>query len=369
MNDLEQDLKHLLDERAGDVATTGDAPATVLRRGRRRQARTLAGAAIAGLVVIAVAVSTVASVRHPNTSTPAGPTNVAPGPSIASSGTLQIREADHGQIVVYGNDLGHDWQLRHDHGEIQLYLDGGASPDRSFPFQSGMVVAADTSGGTFLIGVFDLRTDSWSVTEDDASTNPGRTIEGRWTSAQDNDGRPVRLWLIALPDDGTGILTGTSMIQSFVSWPANRYPDGVFGAGSNGDVSWGILHHTDQCALVRVIGKDPSDSGTSPCLPSWHELDQHGGTPLVGGVYGQTVATAVVVLPEGTHVDAVGAKVDCFDITVESNFAGTRFCVVPLPVGSDASLTLDHDGDPLGGPIDLHARPGALDLTNVSPSP
>jgi hypothetical protein len=48
---------------------------------------------------------------------------------------------------------------------------------------------------------------------------------------------------------------------------------------------------------------------------------------------------------------------------MESNFAGTQFCVFALTVGSSAALSLDANGDPLGGPLTIVARAGSIELT------
>ena len=141
------------------------------------------------------------------------------------------------------------------------------------------------------------------------------------------------------PDSGTGVSRGPSSLPTFVSWPTPLYPDGLFGAGSDGVVSWGIAHHTDQCALVKVIGADPTDSGTSDCLPSWYELDRNGdATPLIGGVYGRQNATVAIVLPGETPMTASRRTPRCVTVRVESNFANTEFCVFSLPVGETTTV-------------------------------
>ena len=106
---------------------------------------------------------------------------------------------------------------------------------------------------------------SWTVTVD--GTEPPQTIEGRYTPAQANDGSPANFWVMALSGIGTGVFDDSDALPMFISWPTPLYPDGYFAAGSDGVVSWGIAHHTDQCALLKVIGADPSDSGTSDACP------------------------------------------------------------------------------------------------------
>jgi hypothetical protein len=174
---------------------------------------------------------------------------------------------------------------------------------------------------------------------------------------------------LALPGSGTGFQNGTGTLPGFVSWPQTLYPDGLFGAGSDGVVSWGIAHHTDQCALLKVIGADPSDSGTSECLPSWYRLSTNGGLPAIGGVYGQQNATVFVVLPEGTNVEAAPSSADCFTWSIESNFASTKFCEVRVTAGDSERLTFDNNGDALGGPYRIDAVPGRISVYAPTPTP
>lgn len=223
-------------------------------------------------------------------------------------------------------------------------------------------------GGTLLIGVFDRSVTSWTVTVDGGE--PAQIIQGGSTPAQDVGGHPANLWLVALPGSGTGVSRGPTSLPLFVSWPTPLYPDGLFGAGSDGVVSWGIAHHTDQCALLKVIGADPSDAGTSDCLPSWYELNRIGdATPLIGGFYGEQNATVTLVLPGETPVSATGQTPDCFTVRMESNFANTEFCVFSLPVGETTTVAFGENGDAFNGPVGLRARPGAMDLIDpVSPA-
>ncbi len=65
MNDLERDLHELFEQRATKADAPVLAPEAVLRHGRRRQARTVAGSAIASLLAIAVAVAAFGVVRRP----------------------------------------------------------------------------------------------------------------------------------------------------------------------------------------------------------------------------------------------------------------------------------------------------------------
>ena len=72
MNDLERDLHELFDQRARDVDPAVLAPDAIIRRGHRRQARTLLGGALAGIVAIAVAFAAVGSIQRSDGITPAG---------------------------------------------------------------------------------------------------------------------------------------------------------------------------------------------------------------------------------------------------------------------------------------------------------
>jgi hypothetical protein len=298
---------------------------------------------------------------------PIGATPPTPAPDATPTARhLQTRETADG-LVVYGTDFGHDWEIRLDNGVTRFFVDGVEDPGGSFSFAMGASVAVDVDGGTFLIGIYPQSVTAWTVTVD--GSEPPRVIAGRSTPAQTNDGQPANLWLLALPGSGTGVSRGQGSLPTFVSWPTPLYPDGLFGAGSDGVVSWGITHHSDQCALVKVMGADPTDSGTSDCLPSWYELDRNGGaSPLVGGVYGQQHATVAVVLPGETPMTASARTPRCVTVRVESNFANTEFCVFSLQVGETTTVAFGDNGEALGGPIDITARAGVLNLAQGSAS-
>jgi hypothetical protein len=284
-----------------------------------------------------------------------------PAPHETGAGNLHTRIDDNGNVVIYGNDLGHDWEIQLEGGVVRFSVDGVVQPGANFSLALGTSIAVDVDGGTFLIGVYDRSVTSWSVTVE--GSEPPQVIDGRWTPAQGYDGRPANLWVVALPGSGTGISRGPGSLPTFVSWPTPLYPDGLFGAGSDGVVSWGVAHHTDQCALVKVIGADPTDSGTSSCFPSWYELDRNGdATPLIGAVNGQQNATVAIVLPGETPVTASGRTPDCFTVRVESNFANTEFCVFSLPIGGTTTVAFGNTGNALDGPIDITAEPGVLNL-------
>ncbi|MGZ4151394.1 MAG: hypothetical protein ACXVP3_03010, partial [Actinomycetota bacterium] len=67
MNDIEHELRELLQERSGEASTTPLAPPEVLKRGRRRQVGTVAigGATAILLIVASVAGFRIALPRHP----------------------------------------------------------------------------------------------------------------------------------------------------------------------------------------------------------------------------------------------------------------------------------------------------------------
>jgi hypothetical protein len=159
-----------------------------------------------------------------------------------------------------------------------------------------------------------------------------------------------------------------------VSWPSNPLRDGsLIAGGSDGVVSWGLSWRNDHCIELETIGADAGDSGTSQCLPPWTDLRS---TPLVGGVYGQTRATAALVLthrPETlvTSPELSDGDLQCNDIDMESNFAGTTICVFPVEVGQQVTVHLDRNGVPWGLPITVEAEPGRLNLiqTDATPTP
>jgi hypothetical protein len=68
MNDLERDLHELFEQRATAIDAPVLAPDAVLRRGRRRQVRTVAGGALASVLAIAVAVAAINVAGRPRPS-------------------------------------------------------------------------------------------------------------------------------------------------------------------------------------------------------------------------------------------------------------------------------------------------------------
>ncbi|MEO8477224.1 MAG: hypothetical protein ABI572_09250 [Actinomycetota bacterium] len=59
---------------------------------------------------------------------------------------------------------------------------------------------------------------------------------------------------------------------------------------------------------------------------------------------------------------------DCFTVLMESNFGNTEFCVFSLVVGDTTQVAFGDRADTLGGPIAIHARLGASDLVDASPT-
>ena len=151
---------------------------------------------------------------------------------------LHTRMDDSGNLVIFGHDLGHDWEIQHDNGVVRFFVDGVEQPEGSFAFTTGASIAVDVDGGTFLIGVFDRSVTSWSV-RSTRRIRSRRTHRRRIDAGPGRVGKPANVWLVALPGSGTGIASGISSLPTFVSWPTPLYPDGLFGAGSDGVVSWG----------------------------------------------------------------------------------------------------------------------------------
>ena len=58
----------------------------------------------------------------------------------------------------------------------------------------------------------------------------------------------------------------------------------------------------------------------------------------------------------------------CVTVRVESNFANTEFCVFSLQVGETTTVAFGENGEALGGPIDITARAGVLNLAQGSAS-
>ena len=45
---------------------------------------------------------------------------------------LQTRMDDNGKLVVFGHDLGHDWEIRLNNGVTQFFVDGVENPGGGF---------------------------------------------------------------------------------------------------------------------------------------------------------------------------------------------------------------------------------------------
>ena len=295
-------------------------------------------------------------------------TNVS-GATATPSGTrsvLQTRQTDTGDTVIYGTNLGLEWELRHESGRIVLYVDGSSTPSGSVDMLNGRWSVIDVGGGSFVIGSFDHSVERLWVTVQGSDAS----IEGGYADAQDRTGAPSRVWLIALPGSGWGTLeNGVATRGWWISWPSvvNLHRGAVLRAGGDGtDVSWSLVYQDDHCVRLQV--DTSSIAGMGDCLLPWFDLQRNGGLPLVGGVYGQGLAVVAVVLPADATIgsfttDGGGPDPDCTTIRVESNFAGTQFCVFPLTVGSSAALSLDANGDPLGSPLTILARAGSIELT------
>jgi hypothetical protein len=312
-------------------------------------------------------------------SSPSAPT-AAPttDPTVsASSDQLNVRMRPGNGFVVYGNDLGHDWEIQLNDGrQLQLYLDGSEEPTSGmYTYVIGSETQIDVPGGAFLISLRDPTVTSFGVTTDATPQQPSTTIPGRWVRIQDVNGDDGRLWVVPLPGSGTGTVQANSDLPNFVSWPSNPLHDGtVLSGGSDGVVSWALSYRDDHCVVLNTLGVDPGNSGTSDCLPPWKDLSND---PLVGGVYGSTRATAAVVLTHRpptkvTSPDLNEGELQCDDYDFESNFAGTTICVFPVEVGKTVTIDLSQSDGPLNQSITVQAEPGRLnfignDRTTASP--
>jgi hypothetical protein len=260
-----------------------------------------------------------------------------------------------------------------------LYLDGSSTPAGSVDMVNGRWGVIDVDGGSFVVGSFDDSvTRVWVAPQ--GSDEP---LAGGYANAQDRTGALGRVWLIALPGSGWGTLeNGVATRGWWISWPSvtNLHRGAVLRAGGDGtDVSWSLVWQDDHCVQLQV--DTSSIAGTSDCLPPWVDLERNGGMPLVGGVFGQQSCGDRPRAPPDAIIasfrtDGAGPDPECpAPIRVESNYANTQFCVFPLAVGSSATITLDANGDPLGSPIGITAKPERIELTRgagpiaASPTP
>jgi hypothetical protein len=298
---------------------------------------------------------------------PAPPSAPTPSPS-DHAGQLDTRQTANGDIVIYGHDLGHDWEIRHHDGAVEFFVDGAPDPTNTFRFAMGTETQIDVDGGTFLLGVLDQTVHSLTVTTDATATQPSTTIQGRWAPTQDNSGAQARMWLVPLPGSGTGTEQRNNDLPSFDSWPSQPLHEGTsFASMSDGTVAYTLRYQNDQCVRLVTLGADSGNAGTSQCLPPWQNL---GNDPMVGGVYGSTRATVALVVTHRpatsvTSPDLDKGELDCVDVDVESSFAGTTFCVFPVDVGRSVTVDLAQHGGAqnLNRPITVTARAGSIELT------
>ena len=115
----------------------------------------------------------------------------SPPDARATGQHLQTRETDAG-LVVYGHDLGHDWEIHLDNGVTRFLVDGVEDPGGSFSFAPGASIAVDVEGGTFLIGIYP------------GALRPGRSPSTAPTHADSSRGdrRPRRRMMVSRPTSG-----------------------------------------------------------------------------------------------------------------------------------------------------------------------
>src|SRR3954471_7630943 len=166
---------------------------------------------------------------------PSAPTPAAGG----ESRKLQTKTDADGTTVVYGHDLGHDWELRRVDNSFELSLDGATAPVAgSLSVAMGGSTQIDVAGGTFVIAVEDPTVQHFDVTTDATDQTPSTMIVGRSTPVRDSAGQQGALWVLALPGSGTGLESMNNELPTFVSWPSSPVRDGsLAAAGSDGIVS------------------------------------------------------------------------------------------------------------------------------------
>jgi hypothetical protein len=320
-------------------------------------------------------------VRWVEAPTPTATPTQAPSSQGTPVGQLQTRTDANGiDQVIYGNDLGHDWELRQDAGELALSVDGTSYG--SFPMVNGQWREYDVDGGSYIVGMFDNSVDRLVVARTPIGST-GVIVDGRF-AVYDGSGEPGRLWFIPLEGTGSGTLRSmndATPLGWHITWPSttNLTSGSVLRAGGDGiTYSWSLQWRDDRCA--QLFWQTPHYTQIAGCLPPWSDLAKQGGTPLIGGQYASDpsgTSGIVLVLPAETSIASFSSNGDqpdpeCITIQAESNFAGTGFCVFPLAVGSSATVTLDNNGDPLGGPFRIAAKPGRIELLQgdaVGPTP
>lgn len=260
MNDLERDLKELLETKAGGLDTTPLAPPAVLRRGRRRQVGTVVGGALMAIAAAAVVVGGTAAFLGDRASEPPimGEREVLPAElrlDTRKEGDELVASGDGWEIGV-GPDP--DWSQ----GGIARIVIGGEESYTSLMRGGGMT--APMAGGALSVTVLAPDEGPVSVTVDDT----GQTLYGRWMPGSDQFGKDSRWWVLPLPGIGSGLVRhGPDDLPVATSWPPGREPAAgvVSAAGTFSGISWKFAYASAGCLVLAQVAGDPS-IGQTECL-------------------------------------------------------------------------------------------------------
>ena len=353
MNDLERDLTSLFQEKASSVEPMPTAPDSVLRRGRRRQVRTVLAGLAGAVAVVVVALLVVGSIAAPPAQVPVGRVD-----SWTTGGPLGTT-VEGGATSATFEAFGTTWQMRDDMAGATLEQTGSNSNGTVYTLLNGSGIQVDEPQGTFF-----LEQEAPDVDRVFVAVDGYGTIEGRWMQTfRDNAGRPGRLWVVPVPGSGTGTQHVGNQIPGLVSWPTHRIPQhgDVVMAGSEGVVSWG-LRWDEACPFVDVL-LPPADagSGDGTCIGAWSQglpslVFAGGPKRVVVAVTGPAGMTAALSGPDGS------LTLPCYEPPDGSgSWTGTGICVVPLTVGGVYTLDLrDANGRMLGRMLRLTPTPGGL---------
>jgi hypothetical protein len=297
------------------------------------------------------------------------PDSAPPSPVSLAASALDYRVTDH-TVTATGYDLGHDWELRIQNGQLTLSIDGAPSGG-VYVLTRGTGGQIDVPDGTFLFSVEQPSIRSLVVTSDVAGDD--LIASGRWMPAGPDPSdleRAGRVWIAALPGSGTGYAQAAGSFPMAVSWPTSvpPRPDQVISAGGDDSISWAVRWTDQGCPVMDVVyAVHEGDSGVGECA-----IPYDGSDPFVGGFYGTTRAAIIITGPANMlcSVDdptgQVPGGLSGATVAPVGRWAHTGSCILTIPVGDRITVHLtDQDSNPILGQlgmIPITAKRGSLTI-------
>jgi hypothetical protein len=261
-------------------------------------------------------------------------------------------------VIANGNDLGHDWEIRVQNDTLTLSLDG-EPPQGSYTIAGkGAGGQIDVTGGTFLFSHEPPSVDALTVSTDVSGKES--VAVGRWMPAGTDVATGGRVWLAALPGDGSGYEHVDGVFPMALSWSTSPIPAAgqVLSAGSGDSISWALRWSGAGCPVIDVVySTEEGNTGTGDCLIPWDGTD-----PFVGGFYGRTDAVVIVTGPADMlcSVDDATGRVpgglSGGTVAPVGRWAHTGSCILTIPVGDRVTVHLtDQAGHPILGQLGVVA--------------